>query len=258
MGRTRKTPEEQPGDGVEATAADAAAPEEAEPAVSEQPEVAATEEAAVEVEAPAVEEAEPAEEAAEATPEPVAAETVGEAAAETEAATDDEVPAPVAEADSVEEPAPEAVADEAPARAAEPAAQPARAPAAPAKPAKSRAARKLTSVKRAASKKAAKAAAVTGDRKPITRLPKPERVRSQPKERRGVVVSDAMDKTIVVRVELSRPHRAYKKVVRRSQKLHAHDAANQAKVGDVVRIVETRPISKTKSWRLAEVIEAAR
>jgi small subunit ribosomal protein S17 len=252
MGRTRKTPEGQPDDGVEATAADAAAPKDVEPAVSEQPEATAVE-AVVEDETPTVDQ--PAEEAAEVTPEPAA---VAEPAAEPDAATPVEAPAPVAEGEPAEVPAPEAVADELPARAEEPAAQPASAPAAPAKTAKSRAARKLTSAKRAASKKAARAATATGDRKPITRLQKPDRVRSQPKERRGVVVSDAMDKTIVVRVELSRPHRAYKKVVRRSQKLHAHDAANQAKVGDVVRIVETRPISKTKSWRLAEVIEAAR
>ncbi len=96
------------------------------------------------------------------------------------------------------------------------------------------------------------------ERKAIVRLPKPERERKAQKERRGVVVSDAMDKTIVVRVDMSRPHPVYKKVVRRSKKFHAHDATNQTKVGDVVRIVETRPLSKTKTWRLAEVLEAAR
>jgi len=67
-----------------------------------------------------------------------------------------------------------------------------------------------------------------------------------------------MDKTIVVRVETTRPHRVYKKVVRRSTKFHAHDPANEAKVGDLVRIVETRRLSKTKFWRLAEIIEAAK
>jgi small subunit ribosomal protein S17 len=97
-----------------------------------------------------------------------------------------------------------------------------------------------------------------GERKPITRLPKPEHERGRRQERRGVVVSAAMDKTIVVRVETVKSHPRYKKVVRRSQRFHAHDEQNQAKAGDVVRIVETRPLSKTKNWRLAEVVEAAK
>jgi small subunit ribosomal protein S17 len=96
------------------------------------------------------------------------------------------------------------------------------------------------------------------ERRPLTRLPKPEYERGRRQERRGVVVSAAMDKTIVVRVDVVKAHPRYKKVVRRSQKFHAHDEQNQAKAGDVVRIVETRPLSKTKSWRLAEVVEAAK
>ena len=96
------------------------------------------------------------------------------------------------------------------------------------------------------------------DRKPITRLPKPEHERGRRQERRGVVVSSAMDKTIVVEVDTIKAHPRYKKVVRRSTKFHAHDERNEAKVGDIVRIVETRPLSKTKYWRLAEVVEAAR
>ena len=95
-------------------------------------------------------------------------------------------------------------------------------------------------------------------RKPLVRLPKPERPRGRRQERRGVVVSSAMDKTIVVKVETVKAHRRYQKVVRRATKLHAHDEQNAAKVGDVVRIVETRPLSKTKNWRLAEILEAAR
>ena len=90
------------------------------------------------------------------------------------------------------------------------------------------------------------------------RLPKPEHARGRRKERRGIVVSAAMDKTIVVRVETVKPHPVYKKIVRRSTRLHAHDETNVAKLGDVVRVVETRPLSKTKSWRLAEVIEEAK
>jgi small subunit ribosomal protein S17 len=95
-------------------------------------------------------------------------------------------------------------------------------------------------------------------RKPIVRLEKPEHERGRRQERRGVVVSDAMDKTIVVKVESVRAHQLYKKVIRRSIKFHAHDEQNQAHVGDLVRIVETRPLSKTKCWRLAEVLEAAK
>jgi len=71
-------------------------------------------------------------------------------------------------------------------------------------------------------------------------------------------VSDAMDKTIVVKVDMIKSHPRYKKVIRRSVKFHAHDERNQAHVGDVVRIVETRPLSKTKRWRLAEIVEKAR
>jgi small subunit ribosomal protein S17 len=96
------------------------------------------------------------------------------------------------------------------------------------------------------------------ERKPLKRFPKPEHERGRRQERRGVVVSAAMDKTIVVRVDVVKAHPRYKKVVRRSQRFHAHDEQNQAKAGDVVRIVETRPLSKTKSWRLAEVVEAAK
>ena len=102
------------------------------------------------------------------------------------------------------------------------------------------------------------ARAATPAKKPIVRLPKPEHARGERKERRGVVVSNGMDKTIVVRVDTVRPDRRYKKVVRRSRKFHAHDAENTANVGDVVRIVASRPLSKTKTWRLVEVVERAR
>jgi small subunit ribosomal protein S17 len=95
-------------------------------------------------------------------------------------------------------------------------------------------------------------------RKPITRLEKPESEPGRRQERRGVVVSDKGDKTIVVKVDVIKSHPRYKKVVRRSVKFHAHDEANQAGVGDRVRIVETRPLSKTKHWRLAEIVEKAK
>jgi small subunit ribosomal protein S17 len=95
-------------------------------------------------------------------------------------------------------------------------------------------------------------------RKPIVRLEKPGQERGRRQERQGTVVSDAMDKTIVVSVDVIKAHPKYKKVVRRSTKFHAHDERNEAKVGDVVRIVETRPLSKQKRWRLAEVLEVAK
>src|SRR6266480_4751298 len=100
--------------------------------------------------------------------------------------------------------------------------------------------------------------AQTAAKKPIARLPKPEHERGRRQERRGVVVSDAMDKTIVVKVETVKVHPRYKKVIRRAKKFHAHDERNEAKLGDVVRIVETRPLSRMKTWRLAEVVEVAK
>jgi small subunit ribosomal protein S17 len=96
------------------------------------------------------------------------------------------------------------------------------------------------------------------ERKTISRLPKPEHDRGRTQERRGIVVSNAMDKSIVVKVDVIKSHTRYKKVVRRSVKFHAHDEQNAANVGDIVRIVETRPLSATKRWRLAEIVEAAK
>jgi small subunit ribosomal protein S17 len=80
----------------------------------------------------------------------------------------------------------------------------------------------------------------------------------KPKLRQGVVVSDKADKTISVRIDVTRRHRFYKKIVRESTTLHAHDERNDAHAGDVVRIVESRPLSRTKRWRLVEVLERAR
>jgi small subunit ribosomal protein S17 len=80
----------------------------------------------------------------------------------------------------------------------------------------------------------------------------------RPKVRQGIVVSAKPDKTITVRIDVTRRHRTYKKIVRESTTLHAHDERNDANEGDTVRIVETRPLSKTKRWRLEEVLERAR
>ena len=77
------------------------------------------------------------------------------------------------------------------------------------------------------------------------------------KRRTGVVVSDAMQKTIVVRVELKRRHPLYGKEMRQFKKYHAHDEKNEAKVGDKVEICETRPLSKLKRWRLVQILSKA-
>jgi small subunit ribosomal protein S17 len=81
--------------------------------------------------------------------------------------------------------------------------------------------------------------------------------RSRRKIRTGVVVSDAMDKTILVRIDRQVRHSLYGKTMRRASKLVAHDEANDAHVGDTVRVMETRPLSKTKRWRVVEIVERA-
>ncbi|MDP7638138.1 MAG: 30S ribosomal protein S17 [Candidatus Hydrogenedentes bacterium] len=81
--------------------------------------------------------------------------------------------------------------------------------------------------------------------------------RGHRKERVGLVVSDKMEKTITVAVERRVPHPLYKKTIRRTKKYHAHDQENTCNVGDLVRIRESRPLSKTKRWRLVEVVKQA-
>ena len=76
--------------------------------------------------------------------------------------------------------------------------------------------------------------------------------------RQGTVVSSKADKTITVRIEVVRRHPVYEKVVRRSATIHAHDESNDASAGDIVRVIESRPMSRTKRWRLVEVLERAR
>ena len=80
---------------------------------------------------------------------------------------------------------------------------------------------------------------------------------SRQKELIGYVVSNKMQKTIVVEVTRQKAHPLYKRVIKRSRRFYAHDEQNQAHVGDVVRIVETRPLSKLKRWRLAEIVRKA-
>jgi small subunit ribosomal protein S17 len=83
-------------------------------------------------------------------------------------------------------------------------------------------------------------------------------VKAKRKVREGFVSSDKMDKTIVVKVSRSIRHRLYKRTIRKTTSLKAHDEKNECKVGDKVRIVETRPLSATKRWRLLEIVERAK
>lgn len=85
-----------------------------------------------------------------------------------------------------------------------------------------------------------------------------EKQRASRKTRVGKVVSDKMDKTVVVAIERSMKHPLYKKIIKRTQKLKAHDENNECREGDRVKIMETRPLSKEKRWRVVEIIEKAR
>ena len=191
----------------------------------------------------------PPEEAAEAAAE----EPVAEAAAEEPVAVAAEEPEPADEAPEDEAPAEEPVAEAAvDADEPEPADEAAEtAPSGP-KPKRKRLPRALRPTKTRPKR------ARSTERKTIVRLEKPEHDRGRRQERQGKVVSDAMEKTIVVEVAVVKAHPRYKKVVRRTVKFHAHDERSEAKTGDLVRIVETRPISRTKRWRLVEVLEAAK
>lgn len=88
--------------------------------------------------------------------------------------------------------------------------------------------------------------------------PAAEKVAGNPQVRRGTVVSAKPDKTITVRIDTARRHRRYEKIVRSSSTLHAHDETNDANEGDVVTVVECRPLSRTKRWKLVEVLERAK
>jgi small subunit ribosomal protein S17 len=101
-------------------------------------------------------------------------------------------------------------------------------------------------------------AAMKAERKPGTGTPAAEREANAAKVRQGIVVSNKGDKSITVRIDIARRHPTYEKIVRRSRTLHAHDERNEAGEGDVVRVIETRPLSKTKRWRLVDVVEKAR
>jgi small subunit ribosomal protein S17 len=85
----------------------------------------------------------------------------------------------------------------------------------------------------------------------------PEAKKPHKQEKVGRVVSNKNDKTVVVAVDYLKRHRLYKKMLRRTSKFHAHDEGNECQMGDLVRIVETRPLSKLKRWRVAEIIQRA-
>lgn len=88
--------------------------------------------------------------------------------------------------------------------------------------------------------------------------PTPEHVPGNPQVRRGTVVSAKPDKTITVRIDSARRHRRYKKIVRSSTTLHVHDETNDANAGDTVQVIECRPLSRLKRWKLVEVLERAK
>jgi small subunit ribosomal protein S17 len=104
--------------------------------------------------------------------------------------------------------------------------------------------------------KAAERRANAPAREPLAPVHAP--VEGARKVRQGMVVSDKADKTIVVRIDVARRHRRYEKIVRSSGTLHAHDENNDAHEGDVVRVEESRPLSRTKRWKLVDVLERAR
>jgi small subunit ribosomal protein S17 len=192
----------------------------------------------------------------ETTEEPQAEESVEEAPAaeetpaeETPAAEEsaDDAPAPEAEA----EPNPE---DDLPWKERRRLAKSRRSrKAGPSGPDERKQARERKATLRRKQRAAAKAAHTAG-----TGTPPAEREANAAKVRQGIVVSSKGDKSITVRIDIARRHRTYEKIVRSSTKLHAHDERNEAGEGDVVRVIETRPLSKTKRWRLVDVVEKAR
>ena len=121
-----------------------------------------------------------------------------------------------------------------------------------------RAAKRSEERKRKAESRRKERAAAKADKTAGTGTPVAEKDAVAAKTRQGIVVSDKGEKSITVRIDIARRHPTYEKVVRRSRTLHAHDERNEAGEGDTVRIVETRPLSKTKRWRLVEVLEKAK
>ena len=202
-----------------------------------------------ETEAGASEEAAPgAAEAAADTP-----------ASEPEAAAEEAAPEPAAEAEPAAEPEPAAPPAPGPAPAspkerkvAARARRGTRRPSTPEDRAELRRQKAAARSRRRASEKAKRSGAKGEGTPPAEHGP------GAPKVRLGTVVSDKADKTITVRIDVAHRHRRYQKVVRSSTTLHAHDERNDANEGDLVRVVESRPMSRTKRWRLVEILERAK
>jgi small subunit ribosomal protein S17 len=121
-----------------------------------------------------------------------------------------------------------------------------------------RASKRAEGRKRKATLRRNERAAKKKDKAVGTGTPAAEQESVAAKTRQGIVVSSKGEKSITVRIDIARRHPVYEKVVRRSRTLHAHDERNEAGEGDTVRIVETRPLSKTKRWRLVEILERAK
>jgi small subunit ribosomal protein S17 len=121
-----------------------------------------------------------------------------------------------------------------------------------------RKAARLAERKRHAAERRKERAGAKAKKTPGTGTPVAEKDANAAKVRQGIVVSDKGQKTITVRIDTARRHPTYEKVVRRSRTLHAHDERNEAGEGDTVRVGETRPMSKTKRWRLIEILEKAK
>jgi small subunit ribosomal protein S17 len=204
-----------------------------------------------EEQAPAEEQSPEAEAAEEAAPEAGAAE---EAAPEAEAAAEEA--APEAEA-AAEEAEPEEVLSPKQRRKRE--RSRASAPAGPQRPPEERASERAERRRGAAASRRRYRAVRRGKRgEPGQGTPRAEREPGSRKVRQGTVVSAGADKTITVEIPVVRRHPTYEKVVRRTSKLHAHDESNVAQEGDVVRVIESRPLSRTKRWRLLDVVERSR
>jgi len=137
--------------------------------------------------------------------------------------------------------------------------------------AKTPARKPLTPEQRAEERKQARAASAKSRRRwrskqreksvaagPATGTPPADRTAPERKARQGIVVSSKADKTITVRIDNVQRHRTYGKVLRHTNTLHAHDERNEAGEGDVVKVIECRPLSRTKRWRLIEVLEKAK
>jgi small subunit ribosomal protein S17 len=144
------------------------------------------------------------------------------------------------------------------ARAAKAAKAPARAPRSPEERRQERvAARRQKAAVRRGGRLRARAKARAAEHATESTPPR-EHAPGKPKSRQGVVVSNGADKTITVRIDITRRHRRYDKIVRKSTTLHAHDETNDANVGDRVVVRECRPLSRTKRWRLVEILARAK